>query len=84
MKLDRAVFALKKVKKLLDMCCKFRKKWSEQYGKYLDEEYSGIEANYADSLIYAMQAVSHLEAVGDSKSALAKHRDVTENRVKIF
>lgn len=84
LKLDRTVFSLKKVKKLLDAVSKFRKKWSEQFGKYLDTEHEDINCNYADALIYCMQAISHLEIIGDSKLALSKHKEATQNRIKIF
>ncbi|MFA6201395.1 MAG: hypothetical protein WC679_13420 [Bacteroidales bacterium] len=79
-KFDRCVFNLNKVKPLIDMLRKYRKKWSEQYGKYLDEPYEGIEEHYADSFIYTMQAVSHIEAVGDIKGAYLKHKEAVEMR----
>ena len=67
-KLDRCVFAMKKVKPLLDQLVKFRKQWSEQFGKYLDKHHKGIETHASDSFIYSMQAVTHIEAAGDSMS----------------
>lgn len=79
-KFERCVFNLNRVKPLLDQIGKYRKKWSEQYGKYLDEPYHGVESNYADSFIYAMQAVTHIEATGIAKGALEKHREVVSNR----
>lgn len=84
LKLDRTVFALKKVKNLLDAVSKYRKKWSEQFGKYLDEPFHDINSNYADALIYAMQAISHIEIMCDSKAALSKHKETTESRYKKF
>jgi len=79
-KLDRCVFALKRVKPLIDQMRKYRKKWSEQYGKYLDEPFHGLESNHADSFRYSMQAVSNIEKVGTFSGALQKHREATENR----
>lgn len=83
-KLDRCVFNLNKVKQLIDQMSKYRKKWSEQYGKYLDEPYHGVESNYSDAFIYAMQGVSHIETIGSLNGALEKHKRVVENRNRII
>ena len=80
LKFSRCVFNINKVKPLLDHVLKFRKKWSEQYGRYLDKEHEDINCDYADSLIYAMQAVTHIEALGDVSGALKKHRRAVESR----
>ena len=79
-KLDRCIFAIGKVNPLLVQCSKYRKKWSEMYGKYLDEPYHDISSNYADSLIYAMQAVTHIESAGSIAGAYEKHRKAVESR----
>lgn len=79
-KLDRCVFNLQRTKELLEMLGKYRKKWSEQYGKYLDEPYHDLSSHFADAFIYTMQAVSHLETVGGQKGALEKHRQVVQKR----
>jgi len=79
-KFSRCVFNLKKVKGLVDQLNKYRKQWSEQYGKYLDKPYHSVASNYADSFIYSMQAVSHVESVGGNKSALEKHRKAVKRR----
>lgn len=84
LKFSRCVFNLNKVKPLVDKIYKYRKKWSEQYGKYLDEPYHGIESNYADAFIYAMQAISHIETIGDQKEAYNKHKLAVENRRKLI
>ena len=84
LKFSRCVFNINKVKPLLDKVYKYRKKWSEQYGKYLDEPYHGIESNYADALIYALQAVSHVEILGPQKEAYKKHKSAVENRSKLL
>ncbi len=83
-KLSRCVFNLNKCKSLLDQLNKYRKKWSEQYGKYLDEPYHGIESNYADAFQYMAQAVSHIETVGNMSGALDKHKKAVESRNKII
>ncbi len=83
-KLSRCVFNLSRVKPLLDMMGKYRKKWSEQYGKYLDDPYHGIESNYADAFIYAMQAVSQVEVLGSQNIALQRHKLAVENRRKMI
>jgi hypothetical protein len=79
-KFERCVFNLSKVKPFLDQVGKYRKKWSEMYGKYLDEPYHDLSSNYADSFIYAMQAVTHIEVVGSRHGALEKHKQLVENR----
>ncbi len=80
LKLERCVFNLSRTKKIIDYMRKYRKKWSEQYGKYLDEPFHDLSSHYADAFIYAMQAVSHLETVSSMKGALDKHKSVVENR----
>lgn len=79
-KLSRCIFNLSRVKKLIDQLSKYRKKWSEQYGKYLDEPYHGAESNYADAFQYMCQAVGHIETVGGISGALEKHKKTVENR----
>ena len=80
MKFERCVFNLSRVKPFLDQLSKYRKKWSEQYGKYLDEPYHDVSSNYADCFQYACQAVNHIETVGNMKGSLEKHKAVVENR----
>lgn len=80
LKFDRCVFNLIRVKPLLDQLSKYRKKWSEQYGKYEDAPFHGIESNYSDAYQYAMSAVSHIETAGTMKGSLEKHKSLTDNR----
>lgn len=80
-KFSRCVFNIIKTKPLLDQLAKYRKKWSEQFGKYLDEPLHDISSNYADSFIYACQAVSHLETVGSLKGAMEKHKEAVASRI---
>ena len=82
-KFERCVFNISKVKNLLDHLSKYRKKWSEQYGKYLDEPYHDIHSNYADSFRYMCQAVTHIETVSSMGGSLDKHRKVVEGRSKV-
>ena len=84
LKFPRCVFNLTKTKPLIDMLGKYRKKWSEQYGKYLDEPYHGVESNYADAFIYAMTAVSNIEAIQTLGSAHDKHKRAVEARAKMI
>jgi hypothetical protein len=84
LKFGRCVFHLNKVKPLIDKIYKYRKKWSEQYGKYLDEPYHGIESNYADSFMYSMQAINYLETNSNQNEAYEKHKLAVENRRKMI
>lgn len=77
---DRCVFNVKKVKSLIDHLCKYRKKWSEQYGRYLDEPYHDIHSNYADAFRYLCQSVTHIETVGSMSGAFQKHKDAVDRR----
>lgn len=80
LKFDRCVFNLTRVKPFVEQLAKYRKKWSEQYGKYLDEPYHDTSSNYADCFQYCCQAVSHIETVGSMKGLLDKHKAVVDNR----
>lgn len=79
-KFDRCVFALQKVKPLLDHLMKYRKKWSEATGRYLDEPFHDIHSNFADCFRYAMQLVTHIEAGGGISGAMDKHKQAVESR----
>ena len=79
-KLDRCVFDMSRCREYVSMISKYRKKWSEQYGKWLDEPYHDISSHWADSYIYAMQSVSHIEAGSTIDGAHKKHREAIENR----
>jgi len=79
-KLSRCVFNVSKVKPLVDMLSKYRKRWHEPTGRYLDEPLHDISSNYADAFRYVCQAVGQLETSGGAKGALEKHRQVTESR----
>jgi len=79
-KFARMVFSGNKCKKYLDHIGKYRKKWSEMQGRYLDEPLHDIHSNHADSLRYMCQAVNHLEVVTSMDGAQEKHRDAVASR----
>lgn len=79
-KFERCVFDLRKSKPLIDQLSKYRKKWSEATGRYLDEPLHDTSSHYADAFIYAMQAVSSLEAATGLRGAMDKHRQAVEQR----
>ena len=79
-KFSRCVFNLSRVKPLLDRLSKYRKKWSEQFGKYLDEPYHDINSNHADCFQYVCAAVNHIEALGDRSGAIEKHKELVDRR----
>jgi hypothetical protein len=71
---------LPKTKKLLDHLCKYRKKWHEPTGRYLDNPLHDIHSNAGDSWRYVCMAVSKLEKSIDSGGALEAHRKAVDNR----
>jgi len=80
--MDRCVFNVNRVKPFLDKLAKYRKKWNESLGRYLEEPFHNDASNYADSFQYMAQAVGHLETVSSMKGALDKHKKVVENRYR--
>jgi len=84
MAFDRCVFYRPKCKNLLDHLLKYRKKWSEQYGKYIDEPLHDIHSHYGDSFRYACQAALHLESFANQNAALQLHKKVVDNRRRII
>ena len=83
-KLDRCVFNVSKVKILLDNLSKYRKKWNEATGRYLDDPLHNEASNYGDAFQYMSQAVSHLETTSSLGGSLDKHRKAVESRHKIL
>lgn len=80
----RCVFNVSKTKTFLDQLAKYRKKWNESLGRYMEEPYHNEASNYADCFQYMTQAVAHLEATGTLKGALDKHKKATEARYKMI
>lgn len=83
-KLDRCVFNISKVKRLIDQIAKYRKRWNEATSRYLEEPYHNEASNYADALQYMCQGVSHLEATSNLGGALDKHRKIVATRHRIL
>ena len=80
--MERCVFNVSKVKPLLDHISKYRKKWNEGTGRYLEEPLHDIHSNYADCYRYLCQAVGHLETVSSLGGAMDKHKKAVEARNK--
>lgn len=80
--IDRCVFNASKVKPLLDKMSKYRKKWSEPQGRYLEQPQENEAEHYADAFRYVCQAVGHLETVSSMSGALEKHKKVVESRYR--
>tara|TARA_R110000868_G_scaffold182762_3_gene423832 strand:+ start:5742 stop:7151 length:1410 start_codon:yes stop_codon:yes gene_type:complete len=85
-KFERCVFALGRVKPLLDHLGKYRKKWSEPQGRYIDEPHSDKHDHASDSFRYLCQAVAKIEVIGSAvaSDAYLKHKKVVENRRNII
>jgi hypothetical protein len=81
-KFDRCVFNLARVKPLLDQLSKYRKRWSEMYGKFEDTPLHDLSSNYADAFQYACSAVTHIEAASNISGSLQKHKALVESRRK--
>lgn len=81
-KLDRCVFNVEKVKVLLDNLTKYRKKWNEALGRYMEEPLHNEASNYADAFQYLCQAVGHVETVSSMGGAMEKHRKAVDIRTK--
>ena len=77
---ERCVFNISKVKPLIDHINKFRKKWHEGTGRYIDEPLHDIHSNYADAFRYMCQAVTKIEIVSSMSGALQKHKDAVALR----
>lgn len=80
-KIDRCVFAMERVKPLVDQLQKYRKKWNEQLGRYVDED---IHSDHADAFKYAMQAIGHIESISSSSVKLEDHRKAVKARAKMI
>lgn len=83
-KMDRCVFNVSRVKPMLDQIAKYRKKWNEATGRYLEDPLHTIASNYADAFMYTCQAVAHLEVAGSVNGALEKHRKVVGERHRML
>lgn len=80
-KFSRCVFALNKTRPLIEQLGKYRKKWSEAVGKFIDEPLHDSSSHFADSFCYMCQAINHLETISGKPDALAKHRAAVDSRI---
>lgn len=76
----RCVFNISRVKPLLDKVGKYRKRWHEATGRYLDEPLHDISSNYADAFMYMCQSAKYLETVNSMGASHDKHKQAVENR----
>lgn len=83
-KFNRCVFALNKVKPLIDHLVKYRKRWHEPTGRYLDEPLHDIHSNYADAFRYMSEAVTRIEANQYQGDAYKKHQEAVAMRTQII
>ena len=62
---------------------KYRKKWNEQLGRYVDEPLHDEHSDFADSFRYACQAAAQIDRVGSVvHGAMDKHRKAVASRAK--
>ena len=82
MKFNRCVFNAQLVKPLLDQLSKYRKRWHEPTGQYLEKPQDHqLAGHYADAFQYMAQAVGIIERGSvTSQDALEKHRIATAAR----
>ncbi|MDP2652169.1 MAG: hypothetical protein Q8O94_03465, partial [bacterium] len=80
--LGRTVFAINKVKPLVDHMSKYRRKWSEQTGRYLDEPLHDVHSNAADAYRYLSQSLPTIDLAGSSINAMERHRAAVESRAR--
>ena len=78
-KISSMVFNIARVKPFLDHCAKYRKKWSEAVGMFIEEPLHDIHSNHADCLMYGAQAISILERRKGTSGAMEKHLALKED-----
>ncbi len=83
-KLDRCVFDRRRCRDLISALQKYRKTWHEPTGRYIDKPLHDIHSHAADAFQYMCQAVTVLEAAGNSQGALEAHRQATAARSRII
>jgi len=85
-KFSRCVFSLKNLKKehgkpgLLEHLSKYRKKWHEPTGRYIDEPLHDVHSNFADAFRYVCEAVTKIEALTNRGDFMKKHQEAVESR----
>ena len=80
LKFERCVFAINRVKPLLEHLGKYRKQWHEGTGRYLDKPLHDVHSNYADAYRYMCQAVTKIETVSNMGGAMEKHKKAVDMR----
>jgi len=80
LKFERCVFAINRVKPLIEHLGKYRKKWSQAQGRYLDEPMPSSCDHAADAFRYLCMAVTKIETVSTMNGALEKHRQAVDMR----
>jgi hypothetical protein len=83
-KFARCVINGTRCAKLLEHLGKYRRKWCQTTGRFLDIPLHDIHSNAADSYRYLCSAVNSLEAATDSGDALEQHRRAVEGRRSIL
>lgn len=78
--LRHCVFNEVRCGKYISHLVKYRKKWNESLGRYVDDPYHDIHSDYGDSFRYAMQAVAQLQKSGGSGKNLERHKKAVDKR----
>ena len=82
-KFNRCVFNVTKVKTLLDQLSKYRKRWHETTGSYLEEpQPKQMAGHYADAFQYMAQACGMIERGANINNAFEKHREAVAMRLR--
>lgn len=81
-KFNRCVFNVSRVKPFLDHLSKYRKKWNEATGRYLDAPLHDVHSDHSDCFQYLCLAVGHIERQINHTDALEKHKQTVESRRK--
>ena len=79
--INRCVFNISRVKSFLDQLSKYRKKWNEQQGRYVEDPQHNEASNFGDCFQYVSQAVAHIETAGNVMGSLEKHKKAVESRL---
>ena len=79
-KTNNMVFYAPRLKEYLEHVIKYRKKWSEQFGKYLEDPLHDINSNYGDNHRYMSQAIKILEAGRGLTGAFELHKKAVQSR----
>jgi len=79
----RCVFFMKTCSNLIKHLMKYRKRWSEQLGIYIDEPFDDAHADYADAFCYMARAISHIEASTKVQVGLKLHQDMKYSKKRL-